>query len=166
MTRGRKADPQREARGTGHHPNTGEAMVEYAKQTHSLDLQRTIAKSLPEGQARDVFERAVMELGDKARDTDLEAIRLMAWHLHRSLQAQAMVEELGMMVETEWGPRVNPMLKVARDEGAAYIRIAEKYALTFESRLRAGILQVAGQSILQELHSDMAAAIVARIVTK
>lgn len=166
MTRGRKADPQREARGTGHRPQHGEAMVEYNKQTHSLEIQAQLAKTLPAGEARESFLLAVEELGDKLRDTDLRNLRAMAWHMHRAQEAQKIVDRDGMEVYTDFGVKPHPMMKVARDEDAAYMRIAEKYALTFEARLRAGVMQVAGQSILQELHSDMAAAIVARIVAK
>jgi hypothetical protein len=163
MARGRPVDPQREKRGTGHRENVNESIVEYLPQAHSLALQSDIASTLPAGQPRETFLRAVSELGDKCRDTDLEALRLMAWHLHRALQAQELVDEHGLMSVTEYGMKANPMLKVARDESAAYMKIAEKYALTFESRLRAGVMQVAGQSMMQKLHEGMVDAIVARI---
>jgi hypothetical protein len=55
------------------------------------------------------------------------------------------------------------MLKVARDEGTFYLRIADQYALTFVARLRAGLLQLAGQSLMKDLHSGIAEAIVAQI---
>lgn len=166
MSRGRTPDPQRAKRGTGHRPAAGEEIVEYAPGAIDLRHRDTVASELPEGLPRDVFIRAVDELGDKLRDTDLEALRIMAWAIHRSNEAQMLVEEHGMMISSEWGPKVNPMLKVARDEAALYLKIADQYALTFVSRLRAGVLQLAGQSMLQQIHEQMADAIVARIVAK
>lgn len=165
MARGRKADPQRAKRGTGHRPAAGERVVEIVKQEHSMTLQSSIAQELPAGLPRDVFLRSCLELGDKLRDTDLEALRIMAWSLYRHSQAQEEVEKSGLFVEGPFGNMVaNPALKMARDEASLYLKIADQYALTFTSRLRAGILQLAGQSMLSQMHESMAAAIVARIV--
>lgn len=163
MTRGRKPDPQRAKRGTGNRPQTGKKTTKVVPQVLQQSLATVIASELPEGLPREIFKRAVAELSGRLNDTDLEALRMMAWSLYRHEQAQAHVEEHGLMVETPFGPKVNPMLKVARDEGSFYLKIADQYALTFVARLRAGLLQLAGQSLMKDLHSGMAEAIVARI---
>lgn len=163
MTRGRKPDPHRAKRGTGHRPQTGQKTTEIVPQVVALTLVQSMAAELPEGLARNVFVRAVDELSGRLNDTDLEALRMMAWSLYRYEQAQQHVEANGMVVDTEYGPRVNPMLKVARDEGAFYLKIADQYALTFVARLRAGLLQLAGQTLMQDLHSGIAEAIVKQI---
>jgi phage terminase small subunit len=163
MTRGRKPDPRRAARGTGHVPQQGKKTTKVVPQIVEPSLVVTIAAELPEGLPREIFKRAVGELAGRLNDTDLEALRMMAWSLYRHEQAQQHVEEHGIMVETPFGPVVNPMLKVARDEGAFYLRVADQYALTFVGRLRAGLMQLAGQSLMKDLHSGIAEAIVARI---
>lgn len=163
MTRGRKPDPKRAKRGTGHVPQQGKKTTKVVPQVVEASLVQTIAGELPQGLPRDIFVRAVGELAGRLNDTDLEALRMLAWSLYRHEQAQAHVEAHGIMVDTPFGPKVNPMLKVARDEGTFYLRIADQYALTFVGRLRAGLLQLAGQSLMKDLHSGIAEAIVARI---
>lgn len=163
MTRGRKPDPGRSNRGTGNRPQAGKKTTKVVPQVIEQTLVECIAGELPAGLPREIFTRAVAELSGRLNDTDLEALRMMAWSLYRHEQAQAFVEEHGMMVDTPFGPKVNPMLKVARDEGSFYLKVADQYALTFVARLRAGLLQLAGQSLMKDLHSGMAEAIVARI---
>jgi phage terminase small subunit len=163
VTRGRKPDPQRAKRGTGHVPQQGKKTTKVVPQVIEESLVDVIAGELPQGLPRDIFVRAVGELAGRLNDTDLEALRMMAWSLYRHEQAQAHVEANGIMVDTPFGPKVNPMLKVARDEGTFYLRIADQYALTFVGRLRAGLLQLAGQSLMKDLHSGIAEAIVSRI---
>lgn len=163
MTRGRKPDPNRAKRGTGNRPQAGKKTTKLVPQVVEPSLVRVIAAELPDGLPRAIFLRATGELAGRLNDTDLEALRMMAWSLYRHEQAQAHVEAHGLMVDTPFGPKVNPMLKVARDEGSFYLKIADQYALTFVARLRAGLLQLAGQSLMKDLHSGMAEAIVARI---
>jgi len=165
MSRGRKADPQRAARGTGHRPQVGEAITEYVPQHHSSALERQFAEELPVGLPRDSFMRAVAELGDRGRDTDLEALRIMAMCIHRAQQYQQVVDAEGLMVSDSFGNRkVNPALKASRDEANMYLKIANQYGLTFVSRLQAGIMQLAGESMLQQMHQSIAGAIVSRII--
>ncbi len=167
MGKGRRRSPKRRPKGTSHHPAAGEQVVEIVAQEHDSELVRAIAAELPEGLPRQVFLRSIEELGDHMRDMDLEAMRVMAWAVHRSNEAQQDVEVHGMFeVHELYGKRPNPALKVARDEANLYLKIADQYALTFVSRLRAGILQLAGQSMLQQLHESMATAIVARILAE
>ncbi len=166
MSKGRKADPGRARRGTGNRPQAGKSVTKIAPQTCDPVLAQSIAAELPDGLPRAMFQRAVSELAGRLNDTDLEALRMMAWACHRHQQAQEHVEEHGIFVDTAFGPQVNPMLKVARDEGTFYLKIADQYALTFVARLRAGLLQLAGQSLLTDLHSGIADAIVARIASQ
>jgi phage terminase small subunit len=163
VARGRKPDPQRRARKTGNTPKPGHKTTKIVPQDHSNNLALCMAQELPEGLAREVFLRSIDELSDRLRDTDLEALRMMSWSIYRHQQAQAIVERDGMMVTTPFGPVVNPMLKVAREEAKLYLKIADEYALTFVARLRAGLMQLAGQSLMRDLHSGIAEAIVKQI---
>lgn len=152
------------ASGAAHHDVSGAEIVAYDPRSHSAALVREYAEALPAGVASDLFLRAVEEVGDKLTDFDLHLLYEMADHFWNAEQARADVRENGLKVSTEWGDRPNPMLKVSRDESAAAMRIAERYALTFADRLRAGIMQLAGQTMLAQLHTEMADAIVGRIL--
>ena len=163
MTRGRKPDPGRAKRGTGNRPQVGKATTRIVPQDATPAVATAIAAELPEGLPREMFLRATAELAGRLNDTDFEALRMMAWSVYRHQQAQEHVEREGMVVDTPFGPKVNPMLKVARDEGTFYLRVADQYALTFVGRLRAGLLRLAGQSLMKDLHSGIAEAIVAQI---
>jgi phage terminase small subunit len=50
---------------------------------------------------------------------------------------------------------VNPLVKVERDMAATYMRISNDFGLTIAARLRLGLIQLAGQSILQSLNADL-----------
>jgi len=165
MTRGNRPAASRAPSGTSHHPDATDRTVEIVEQVHSDDLVRAIAAEIPDGTPRAVFLRAVEELGGRVRDTDLEALRIMAVALHNYGEAQQHIARYGTLVASVMGNLMpNPALKVARDEANLYLKIADQYALTFVSRLRAGLLQLAGQSMLQQLHDGVAGAIVERIL--
>lgn len=164
MTRGRHSDPTRAARGTGHRPGVGETIVEYAPQKCSSELVQWYAEGLPAGTAVDLFLRSVEELGDRLNDFDLQLLQEMAIRFSNAEQAQADVVANGIFESTPFGRKPNPALKIARDELRSAMQIADQYALTFVSRLRAGIMQLAGESMLRSLHSSMAEAVVSAIV--
>lgn len=164
MTRGRTPNANKAPAGVSHHPAAGEQIVEYAPQACSRNLVREYAEGLPAGTPLNLFLRSVEELGDKIRDFDLQLLQEMALHFHNAEQAQADVRERGLFEETMYGRKPNPALKIGRDELNAAMKIADQYALTFVSRLRAGILQLAGQSMMQQIHTEMASAIVAQIL--
>lgn len=166
MSKGRKPDPRRSKRGTGNRPQTGEKTTRIVPQVVESELAVLMAAGLPEGLPREIFKRAIAELSGRLNDTDLEALRMMAWSIYRHQEAQQYVEDEGMVVETPFGPKVNPMLKVARDEGSFYLKIADQYALTFIARLRAGLLQLAGHSMMKDLHSGIAEEIVKGIAAR
>lgn len=164
MARGRRPSANKAPAGTSHHPAAGEQIVEYAPQVHSMELVCQVLQELPSELARAVFSRSVEALGDKLVDNDIYALQRMAISFDRSIEADKDVEAHGLFQETPWGRKVNPAAKLARDESGHYMKIADQYALTFVSRLRAGILQLAGQSMMEQIHESMASAIVSRIL--
>jgi P27 family predicted phage terminase small subunit len=89
------------------------------------------------------------------RDGDLEAVRMMCLAAWRHRQAGEQIERFGVLVQGPRGPIVNPMLRVERDSAALYARLADQFGLTLSSRLRLGLIQLAGQSILKSLNDDL-----------
>ena len=87
MTRGRKPDPRRAARGTGHVPQVGKKTTRIVPQDATPAVALAIAAELPDGLPREMFLRATAELAGRLNDTDFEALRMMAWSVYRHQQA-------------------------------------------------------------------------------
>lgn len=47
------------------------------------------------------------------------------------------------------------LLKIHREQSARYMSIANEYGLTLASRLRLGLMQLAGESILAGIDRDL-----------
>jgi P27 family predicted phage terminase small subunit len=160
---GRPADPTRAKRGTGHRPKPGEAKTAPAGRSNlpavggpAAAPSVPVPPDLPPS-AQQMFARVVAELQPRGlREADLDAITMMchsAW-LHN--EARRKLAETGVLVKGRNGqPMVNPLIKVARDEAATYLRLADAFGLTLASRLRLGLMQLTGESLLQSLNSDL-----------
>ena len=106
--------------------------------------------------AAEMFRRAVTELASRGlREGDLEAITMMCWSAYVHAEAREQIVRTGVLVKGPRGPMVNPLIKVARDEAATYLRIADAFGLTLASRLRLGLMQLAGESLLKALNDDL-----------
>lgn len=104
----------------------------------------------------DMWRTVVDELAARGlRQSDLEGVRMMCMAAYRSRQAAAFIEQWGLMVETERGPVPNPMLRVEKDQAATFLRYSEAFGLTLSARLRLGLMQLAGQSLLASLNDDL-----------
>lgn len=156
MAKGRPADPTRAKRQTGHRPKPGEAkpaapsvpaIVQPALPAPPSDLT-------PEGQA--MFTRIIAELAPRGlRDADLEAVAMMCHSASIHYEARRKIAETGVLVKGPRGPMVNPLVKVARDEAATYLRLANEFGLTLAARLRLGLMQLAGESIVSAMNKDL-----------
>jgi P27 family predicted phage terminase small subunit len=157
MAKGRPADPTRANRGTGHRPKPGEAKpaVEIAPiASNKSSLIEPPADLAPE--AQDMFRRVVAELGPRGlREADVEAVAMMCHSAYVHFEARRKITETGVLVKGPRGPMVNPMIKVARDEANIYLRLANEFGLTLAARLRLGLMQLAGESVLASLNKDL-----------
>lgn len=103
-----------------------------------------------------MYRRVVAELSTRGlREADLESISMMCHSAWLHGEARRRLAQTGVLLKTPRGVVVNPLVKVARDEAATYMRIAEAFGLTLASRLRLGLLQLTGESILQGLNNDL-----------
>lgn len=152
MTKGRPADPTRAKRGTGNRPqvDAGAAIVPIEKQF----LPEPPA-DLPE-EAQEMFRRVIQELSPRGlREADLESITMMCHSAWLHSEARRRLTQTGVLLKTPRGVIVNPLIKVARDEASTYLRLADAFGLTLASRLRLGLMQLTGESILQSLNNDL-----------
>lgn len=164
MTQGRKADPTRKKRHTGNRPMPGEAKKAVAILPAGDPLMGDIIglpgafappEDLPE-EAYPIWEQAVSELVPQGlKAADLEAIRMMCLAALRARQAAESISKYGIMVKGARGPMANPMLRVERDSTATYVRLAEQFGLTVAARLRLGLMQIAGQSMISNLNASL-----------
>jgi P27 family predicted phage terminase small subunit len=88
-------------------------------------------------------------------ESDLSLVEMMVMAAYRHRQAQAHIEQLGMLVKGSRGPMVNPLLKTERDEAATYLHLAETLGLTPVARLRLGLISLSGQSILAAIDAEL-----------
>lgn len=156
MAKGRPADPTRAKRQTGHRPKPGEAKVAKAPPPALVTPQLPSAPQELSPEAALMFDRIVAELAPRGlRDADLEAVAMMVHSAAIHHEARRKLAETGVLVKGPRGPMVNPLIKVARDEAATYLRLANEFGLTLASRLRLGLMQLAGESIIGAMNRDL-----------
>jgi P27 family predicted phage terminase small subunit len=154
MTKGRPADPTRARRGTGNRPQALEKSAEVPVVIEEPALPAPPLDLPPI--AQEMFIRVVSELTPRGlREADLEAVSMMCHSAWLHGEARKKLAETGVLVKGPRGPMVNPLVKVARDEAATYLRLADAFGLTLASRLRLGLMQLTGESILQSLNNDL-----------
>lgn len=162
MAKGRPADPTRAKRGTGHRPKPGEAKVAKTGTTDLVVASTPAVPGMPEppddlpAPAQDMYRRVVAELAPRGlREADLEAVAMMCYSAHIHYEARRQIAATGVLVKGQRGPMVNPLIKVARDEANTYLRLANEFGLTLAARLRLGLMQLAGESMLEAMSKDL-----------
>ena len=156
MAKGRPKDPTVAKRGTSHRPACVRPPTGLAIATTPERVALVPPETLPEG-ARSMWRVAVDELCAlrTLHESDLLLVEMMVMAAYRHRQAQAHIEQLGMLVKGSRGPMLNPLLKTERDEAATYLRLAETLGLTPVARLRLGLISLAGQSILASIDAEL-----------
>ena len=162
MAKGRPKDPGAQRRGTGRKPAaaappaTLPAVVEPAE---SCGVQ---APADLEGVAREAWEICVREMtgNRQLRESDLILLKAYVEAVHVHAEATAKVHEFGVLVASPRGPIPNPMIKV-QDNAARTIRLlSENLGLNPISRIRAGIMEVAGASMVLDIRERLVKEIV------
>lgn len=158
MAKGRPVDPTRAKRATGHRTKPGQAKkaVAVKPKIGPVSPLPKAPESIPE-EARPIWDTAIAELYPRGvRDADLEAVRMLVMAAYRHRQASDFVNKYGLMIEGPLNSVIpNPMLKVEKDTAATYLRLAEAFGLSLAARLRLGLMQLAGESILTSLNKDL-----------
>ena len=121
-------------------------------------MARRALPALPEhvpAGAAPIWDRIVAELTERGmKDTDLDLVTILVTAMWRHRQAGEQIHEL-LMSDDDGLPVVNPLLRVERDQAATIMRVATELGLTPAARLRLGLMQLAGQSILAGLNTDL-----------
>ena len=156
MARGRPKDPGAVKRGTSHRPACVSPPVGLAITNTPEQLALASPETLPEG-ALEMWRVAAEELCSLRtfHVSDLPLLEMLVIAVYRHRQAQAHIEQLGVLVKGSRGPMVNPLLKTERDEAVTYLRLAETLGLTPVARLRLGLISLSGQSILASIDAQL-----------
>jgi len=162
MAGGRPPDPTRAKRGTGNRPAQGKAKTTTLVAVDPRSLPPAPPADLTHPHALLVWQIAVDELFTRGlKPADLEAIRMMAVQASRAHDAEAVINRVGMLIPTKRSdgsdgpPMVNPLLKTERDAARTYLTFAEGFGLDFVSRMRLGLMQLAGQSLVEMLSREL-----------
>jgi P27 family predicted phage terminase small subunit len=70
--------------------------------------------------------------------------------------ASANIQQFGVLVKGANGvPVANPLLRVQKDASATMLRFAESLGLTPAARIRLGLMEITGMSLLSTLSSSL-----------
>lgn len=157
MAKGRPTDPEAAKRGTGRKRKAAPPAVLEPAALCTCEPP----DDLPEV-ARDAWRICVDEMGSnrQLREADLILLKAFVEAVHVHAEASAKVHEFGVLVASPRGPIPNPMIKV-QDNAARTIRLlSENLGLGPLTRIRAGIMEAAGASLVMDIRERLVKKIV------
>jgi P27 family predicted phage terminase small subunit len=163
MAKGRPRDPARERRGTGHRPSQPKPALPDVVPAADAVCGFSPPGDLPDV-ARQAWEVCVAEMGGNRhlRESDLILVKSYVEAVWVHAEASAKVHEFGVLVAGPHGPIPNPMIRV-QDNAARTIRLlSENLGLNPVARIRAGIMEVAGASLVLDIRERLVREIVKR----
>lgn len=89
------------------------------------------------------------------RDSYLPAIRAYCEAVYLHAEASANIHEFGILVKGPSGPMANPLIRVQKDASATMLRLAETLGLTPAGRIRLGLMEITGMSLLSSLNESL-----------
>ncbi len=156
MTKGRPADPKRATRKTGNRPLPGEAKK--ARQISPIAIQAPPetfppSSNIPQ-EVHDVWRTIVQDLGgaNNMRSSFLPALEAYCVAVYVHAQASNQIQQFGILVKGPNGPMPNPSIKIQKDAAATMLRYAETLGLTPAARIRLGLMEISGMSLLSTLN--------------
>lgn len=157
MTKGRPPSPTSAKRGTANHTRPDQKKVKVP-----VVLPGSVAVSEPfppsetiPSEVHDVWRAVVADLGgaNNMRTSFLPAVEAYCMAVYIHAQAAAQIQQFGVLVKGNNGPIANPMLKVQKEAAATMLRYAETLGLTPAARIRLGLMEITGMSLLSTLNS-------------
>ena len=141
-----KPDPVAKNRGRGRKTKTTAITPAVTDALAITEATVDIPANVP-AEAHDIYRFAIVAvLARGGRAEDIEAVTLMCQHAAYARRAAAAIESDGMTPE---------LLKIHKEQSARYMSIANEYGLTLASRLRLGLMQLAGQSVLADIDHEL-----------
>ena len=159
MTKGRKPDPTRAKRGTGNRPAHGAVKVIETSPLVAVDAapeEFPPPETLPEI-IHPVWRSVISDLGgaNHMRESYLPAVTAYCEALYIHAEASENIHQFGVLVKGPNGPMPNPLIRVQKDAAATLLRYAETLGLTPSGRIRLGLMEVTGMSLLGSLQDSL-----------
>ena len=100
---------------------------------------------------------AVEEMGGNRQLRPIDLVQLKVWceALFVHAEASENIHTYGVLVKGTAGPISNPMLRVQKDAAATIRQLSDVLGLNPLARIRAGIMELAGQSMALELRDRL-----------
>lgn len=160
MAKGRPKDPGAAKRGTGRKPvkAASPAVIEAAP---AVACGPVPPADLPE-LVHDAWQTCVAEMtaNRQLRESDLILLKAYVEAVYIHAEASAKVHEFGVLVASPKGPIPNPMIRV-QDNAARTIRLlSDNLGLNPMSRIKAGIMEVIGASMVMDIRERLVKEIV------
>lgn len=158
MAKGRPADPKRAVRKTGNRPLPGEAKKARPVSPLPVPVESFPPPETLPAEVHDVWRAVVADLGgaNHMRPSFLPAITAYCDAVYVHAQASAHIAQIGILVKGANGvPITNPLLKTQKDAAATMLRYAETLGLTPAARIRLGLMEITGASLLSTLNSAL-----------
>lgn len=161
MAKGRPVDPGRAKRGTGNRPAQGKkkAATDAIVLAEPAPLCTADLPAPPEGLPEVIHEAwyvAVAEMGGNGhlRPIDLEHLEVWAWAKWEFHDASAKLA-MGTIVKGPNGPMKNPAHQIAKDAAATMRMYSDMLGLNPGARIRLGLMEIAGMSLLAGLNESL-----------
>lgn len=159
MTKGRPVDPKRATRKTGNRPLPGEAKKVRAISPLVVEPAPEIYPPSPNipAEVHDVWKSVIQDLGgaQNMRGSFIPAIEAYCTAVWIHVQATSQIQQFGILVKGPNGPIPNPLLKTQKDAAATMLRFAETLGLTPAARIRLGLMEITGISLLSSLNASI-----------
>jgi P27 family predicted phage terminase small subunit len=159
MARGRPTDQGAVKRGTGRKPPKAAppAVIEAAPVVCGPEPPTGLPPLVHEAWQTCVAE---MTANRQLRESDLILLKAFVEAVYIHEEASAKVHEFGVLVAGRHGPVPNPMIKV-QDNAARTIRLlSDNLGLNPMSRIKAGIMEVIGASMVMDIRERLVKEIV------
>jgi P27 family predicted phage terminase small subunit len=162
MPKGRPIDPTRARRGTGNRPQAGEAKKVKPIVTLPGTEVVQVAEAFPPpttlpDEVAGVWRAAVSDLGgaNHMRESFVPVLEAYCNAVYVHAQAIANIQQYGVLVKGPHGPVTNPLLKIQKESAASMLRFAETLGLTPAARVRVGLMEVTGMSLLAGINATI-----------
>ena len=159
MAKGRPVDPSRARRGTGNRPKLGEAKpAKVSSLVAVAPVEDFPPTAVVPAEVHDVWRSVVHDLGaaNNMRSSYVPAVEAYCLAVYTHAQAAANIQQYGVLVKGANGnPVTNPLLKIQKESAATMLRFAETLGLTPAARIRLGLMEITGMSLLSTLNSTL-----------
>ena len=89
------------------------------------------------------------------RESYLPALQAYCEAVYIHAEASANIHQFGILVKGPNGPVANPLIRVQKDAAATMLRYADTLGLTPAARIRLGLMEVTGMSLLSSLNTAL-----------